>query len=396
MLSCTYIVKTVLSTFATSFQTASSQNHSFHSTALSRLQSFGTEFANCPASPQGSSHPSKNASLQRIFLITIFPSALYQTCTKHKMPSNSCVTLVPLTTNRVSREDEYLMMSLSPLIPEEEITRHVAPSSETVAPLAVKFTNDCVPLGCFSHTVASLLSKYRWSLYRDDAKASPKCLTQSVVSFYDGISQLQIVLMDAATHFEVHLLQLEPCPSYNPTPKACSAVRHTIVSAVRDALKMTKLSRIELSPGFLCHCQNPPHFLSMISSLNAHHLQCSVTKLDVGEAQEKHTTWFETPVNGELTLPKMYGYNIPERIGPNYLEFGVKLLADTHGTRIAAIKRDYEGRSNCYEAIVVHILRKWLQGGGLGPVTWRTLTKTLRDCQLGALADEIERGENLS
>ena len=105
------------------------------------------------------------------------------------------LTLTPLTTNRVSREDEYLMMSLSPLIPEEEITRHVAPTSETVAPLAVKFTNDCVPLGCFSHTVASLLSKYRWSLYRDDAKASPKCLTQSVVSFYDGISQLQIVLM---------------------------------------------------------------------------------------------------------------------------------------------------------------------------------------------------------
>ena len=135
------------------------------------------------------------------------------------------LTLAPLTTNRVSREDEYLMMSLSPLIPEEEITQYAAPASETVAPLAVKFTNDCVPLGCFSHTVASLLSKYHWSLYRDDAKASPKCLTQKVVSFYDEISQLQIVFVDAATHFEIHLLQLEPCPSYNLTPKVCSTIR---------------------------------------------------------------------------------------------------------------------------------------------------------------------------
>ena len=92
----------------------------------------------------------------------------------------------------------------------------------------------------------------------------------------------------------------------------------------------------------------------------------------------------------------MLEYNIPERIGKNYLGFGVKLLDDREGTCVEAIKGNCEGSSNRYESIVVHILMKWLKGRGLGLVTWKTLTKTLRECKLRSLAEEIERGENIS
>ena len=35
------------------------------------------------------------------------------------------------------------------------------------------------------------------------------------------------------------------------------------------------------------------------------------------------------------------------------------------------------------------ILQEWLEGGGLRPVTWATLTKVMADIRQGALAKEI-------
>ena len=41
------------------------------------------------------------------------------------------------------------------------------------------------------------------------------------------------------------------------------------------------------------------------------------------------------------------------------------------------------------EDIVVSILQEWIAGRGR-PLTWETLIKTLRDCDLNPLADEVE------
>ena len=40
--------------------------------------------------------------------------------------------------------------------------------------------------------------------------------------------------------------------------------------------------------------------------------------------------------------------------------------------------------------IVVSILQEWIAGRGK-PLTWGTLIKTLRDCDLNPLADEVEQ-----
>ena len=303
-------------------------------------------------------------------------------------------SLAQLTTDRVSDNKEYLMLSLSPLLPAKDAAQFVSPPSKLVAPLAVKFTNDCVPLGCFSYTIACLLSKYHWNLHRDE-KGSPQCLTQNVVSFYDEIVQLQVVLVNAVTHLEIHLLQADR--NHHLLSQACHEIHETVLLAVKHALSHAYLAQIEVSVGFLCHCQDPPHHLSVIHSFNPPHLQCSITKCDMGEVTEKHRIWPETSENKAPTLLKLYSYEVPEIVAADYTaKFGSILLNDDRGTRTAVIEHNYENHHNKYPLIVVNILREWLLGKGLEPVTWKTLTDTLQECRLHTLADKIKQGENIA
>ena len=186
------------------FRTASLQNPSFRSTEIAKFrQGIHNLERFTPKLIVSLKECINTEEFLESHISKCFVPKLYEAGDAIKLLCHS-LTLAPLTANKMRNNDEYLMLGLSPLIPAEEITPCVTPSY--VAPLAVKFTNNCVPLGCFSHTVASLLSKYLWSFYRDD-NGSIKCLAPNVVFFYDKISRLQIVLVDAVTHLEVHLPQ---------------------------------------------------------------------------------------------------------------------------------------------------------------------------------------------
>ena len=78
--------------------------------------------------------------------------------------------------------------------------------------------------------------------------------------------------------------------------------------------------------------------------------------------------------------------NIPQEIGSNYYYLGLHLLDDPNGARVRNMERDYRE----IERINTEILREWVTGRGTKPVSWKTLTKVLRDIELGALASEIE------
>ena len=79
--------------------------------------------------------------------------------------------------------------------------------------------------------------------------------------------------------------------------------------------------------------------------------------------------------------------NIPQEIGINYNQFGMFLLDDPNGSRVHNIERKQREDA---ERINTEILREWATGRGKKPVTWVTLTKVLRDTELGSLASEIE------
>ena len=80
-------------------------------------------------------------------------------------------------------------------------------------------------------------------------------------------------------------------------------------------------------------------------------------------------------------------YNIPEEIGIKYYEFGIHLLQDDRATIIPAIALEYH-----YQAQWINreILRRWIQGEGKQPVTWKTLVDALQDTDMKTLAEYIE------
>ena len=89
-----------------------------------------------------------------------------------------------------------------------------------------------------------------------------------------------------------------------------------------------------------------------------------------------------------LTFPVENGaMNIAQQIGTAYDTFGILLLNDKNGVIVDGIVH-HGGNIN------LAILKKWLQGQGKKPVTWKTLVEVLRDAQLTVLADEVY--ENLS
>ena len=86
-------------------------------------------------------------------------------------------------------------------------------------------------------------------------------------------------------------------------------------------------------------------------------------------------------------MPELLRLEIPEGIASSYTTFGIFLLNDEMGDQVDIIVDKNRGDP---ERISHNILREWLKGKGLLPVTWETLVKALRDTKLFALADKVQ------
>ena len=296
---------------------------------------------------------------------------------------------IPIPSKREKRE--YLMMSLVPAISDKDLSKHIPKSSE-ITPLLVKFTNDCGPLSCFSSTVSCLLSAYNWRLCRSEDE-SPECLFHNVVSLYTPGLPIQIVLVDAASHLEIHI-RVEMDIDRQILSKVCFQVREAVFAAVTDVFEVMQLAEIDISPAFLCPCcqDTETHSACFAQFETKCFLQCSKSGKSLS-AQRKHAIWFGATVTEkkELTLPKLLQLKIHKKIGVNYMDFGIFLLNDDDGSQMDSIEMECQGRP---EHIARKILQEWVLGRGK-PLTWQTLVETLRDCELNVLADQIQEDKLL-
>ena len=189
-----------------------------------------------------------------------------------------------------SKKDRYLMMCLLPPIPDEKLDhishKYIPPSSKMV-PLVVKFTDDCVPLGCFGSIISCLLSFYNWDIIRNDDDNSPECLAHNIAMLVcpTPTAYLKVVLVDTADYIEVHVNKAENLPR----------VRKDIFGAITKVFDIMHItdSGIEISPAFLCPCKEVgrPHTASLDEVGSKQYLDCSKKKWK-GEAQDKYTMWF--------------------------------------------------------------------------------------------------------
>ena len=168
--------------------------------------------------------------------------------------SHPATTTPPPPIKREKRE--YLMMCLQKPIPDRDLPQHLPPLSE-IAPLVVQFTNNCVPLSCFSRTISCLLAMYDWKLSRDD-KGSPQCLAHNVVSLYTPRTPGQIVLVDSGHSFQVHIRPGRGIDR-NDMAKVCFQVKETLFTAIKQVFDILHLDGISASSAFFCPCDRESH-----------------------------------------------------------------------------------------------------------------------------------------
>ena len=174
--------------------------------------------------------------------------------------------------------------------------------------------------------------------------------------------------------------------------KVCFQVRETVFAAVTDVFEVMQIAEINISPAFLCPCcqDTETHSASFEQFETKCFLQCSKSGKSLS-AQGTHDVWFGATVTekGEPSLPKLLQLKIPQKISDKYFDFGIFLLNDETGSRVDSIAIEVESLGRP-ERIVRRILQEWVLGKGK-PLTWQTLVKTLRDCELNVLADQIQK-----
>ena len=194
-----------------------------------------------------------------------------------------------------SENSKYLMMCLLPAIPDELLRQYI-PSTSKMVPLVVKFSDDCVPLGCFGSIISCLLSCYNWSVNSTDDD-SPECLYCNIASLFCPTLYLKVVLVDTADHIEVYVDEDVDCLHLRK-------VREEVFGAIRTVSYITD-SEIEVSPAVLCPCQkvSRPHTASLGEVCSKEYLLCS-RKQWKGEPQEKYAMWFgeKQSQSGKLIL----------------------------------------------------------------------------------------------
>ena len=89
-------------------------------------------------------------------------------------------------------------------------------------------------------------------------------------------------------------------------------------------------------------------------------------------------------------MPLLLSYpgniNIAQQIGTTSTVFGTLLLNDDNQERVTALAKQFGNEAS---EVNMAILREWLQGSGVKPVTWGKLVEVLKKCRPD-LAEKIE------
>ena len=291
------------------------------------------------------------------------------------------------------KKKQYLMMCMKPVIPNQKLQHYIPKSSDTVVPLVVKFSNGCVPLGCFGSTISCLLSKYGWKVRREEDN-TPTCLAHNVASLHDPDHLLDVVLIDQTQRVEIHTdTDLSILP-----PDTCSELRTTIFGAIEKVLNIMHLvDHVTISPAVVCPCRKvrEKHYATFEKSpLREKHatfekshkflLRCQKY---TSKPDENQLRWMGSDTtDSKPTLPQMMRLNIPEQVGVNYEKFGIFILNDKKGCKV----KNLAFPNNRPEDIVINILRNWVQEEPT-PVTWENLVQKLRETELNTLAADVQK-----
>ena len=284
--------------------------------------------------------------------------------------------------NEDPKNKEYLMMCLKAPIPEKLLSDCI-PKSSDAAPLVVKFSTGCVPLGCFGSTVSCLISKYGWKVV--EKGGSPTCLAHNIVSLRDPDLDIPVdtVLVDFTQHLEIHI---STPISELPTPaEICTQICGNVFGAIQEVFEWMRLDteKIKVVPAIGCDCTEVCHFATFTKN---NMLICSESSIFKPDMKQSMWIGVSESDNYKPNLTKLVDLEIPRRVGANYTKFGILLLNDSKGDRVETIEKDCHYKS---EAIVLRILCEWLREQPT-PATRKNLVDILIKCDLKSIAKDVQ------
>ena len=196
------------------------------------------------------------------------------------------------------KQNQYLMMSLLPVFSEKMVKKFI-PWFCKIAPLVIRFTDDCVPNGVFSSTVSCLISTYNWRLCRT-SRGSPDCLARNMIRLRDPSLPVAITLVNLTRHLEIHINTSKVQEMI--FSQICSSVCKTIFTAIEKVFKVMQFEDVEVQRAFLCPCKSfrLSHAAEVGHVSTTSFLTCSKTQYNIGSLQKKQLYWFQDRENGQL------------------------------------------------------------------------------------------------
>ena len=148
-------------------------------------------------------------------------------------------------------EREFIMPAMLQTVAEKDMEQYMPAPSEHVAPLFLHFHMCRIAKGVFCSTHTCMRSKYGWTTCYivEEGEEVPACLFRNAVRLQHPKKAIEITLIHAVKHFEVHL----DAPGAD-LPSICPEICNMLVDAVDSAASAFRFKNSRASVAFQCPC----------------------------------------------------------------------------------------------------------------------------------------------
>ena len=188
-------------------------------------------------------------------------------------------------------DDEYFMPIVLDTLSRDELHEHRVFSS-AAAPLLISFLDGWPGLGVFCCLVVFLINQCRWQIVHPSG--SPIPVFKNCIEFRLPKSPCTLTLIDATSHFEVHICAPPPI-----CRKVCPSVKDAILTGIDAAMRNHGYSG---TPVVACFCPHPVDSSQTLpvtsSTLHAAIIEeypwwmCTENSKIYGELNNQQRVWF--------------------------------------------------------------------------------------------------------
>ena len=169
-------------------------------------------------------------------------------------------------------EGKCIMPCMLPTVSKSKQKELLPPHNEHAAVLLLHFHKSRIPNGIFCATHACMRCKYGCTTC-PDLRENPVCLYRNMVKLQHPSKPVQITLLHAQKHFEVHI-------TAPPTelPTACPKIRDMLLDSVDSATSVFRYKGARATVAFLCPCspETCAEDRHTATPTDDHYLRCTV------------------------------------------------------------------------------------------------------------------------